>query len=165
MLAPVVVLVYARPNHSLKTIKSLGKNILSDETEVNIYSDAAKNEKTIKKIKLVRNYIDSLQKLNIYKSVKVIKAKSNKGLANSIISEVSEIIERYGKVIVGEDDLVSSPDFLQYMNDSLDYYKKDNEIWSISGYIFNIDIPKDYNSDVYLSYRGSSWGWATWRRT
>ena len=62
-----------------------------------------------------------------------------------------------------KDDLVSSPDFPKYMNDALDYYEKDDEIWSISGYTFNIDIPKDYNSEVYLSCRGCSWGWATWK--
>ncbi len=163
LLAPVIIFVYARPDHIKKTIESLAKNYLADETEVYIYSDAAKNEKTIEKVKFVREYIDSLPERNLFKSVKIIKAKSNKGLANSVISGVSEIIEQYGKVIVVEDDLVSSPDFLRYMNGALDYYEKDNEIWSISGYTFKIKFPENYKSDVYLSYRGCSWGWASWR--
>lgn len=163
MLAPVVIFVYARPEHTQKTIEALAKNHGADETEVYIYSDAAKNEKAIENVKLVREYIDTLPERQYFKSVKIIKAQSNKGLANSVISGVSEIIEQYGKVIVVEDDLVSSPDFLEYMNDALEYYEKDNEIWSISGYTFQIDTPKDYKSDVYLSYRGCSWGWATWK--
>lgn len=163
MLAPVVIFVYARPEHTKKTIEALAKNYLSVETEVYIYSDKAKNEKAVEKVKLVREYIDTLQKRYLFKSMKIIKAESNKGLANSVISGVTEIVEKYGKVIVVEDDLVSSPDFLQYMNEALNFYEKYDEIWSISGYTFNLDIPKDYMCDVYLSYRGCSWGWATWK--
>jgi len=163
MHSPVVIFVYSRLEHTKKTIKSLTKNYFAEETEVYIYSDAAKNEKLIEKVKLVRKYIDSLPQRNLFKSVKIIKAKSNKGLANSIILGVSEIIERYGKVIVVEDDLVSAPDFLQYMNGALDFYEGDNKIWSICGYTFKMNIPTDYKHDVYLSYRGGSWGWATWK--
>lgn len=163
MLSPVIIFVYARPDHTRKTIESLAKNYFADETEVYICSDAAKNEKTIEKVKLVREYIGSLPERNLFKSVKIIKAESNKGLANSVILGVSEIVEQYGKVIVVEDDLVSSSDFLQYMNGALDYYEGDNSIWSISGYTFKIKIPKNYKSGIYLSYRGCSWGWATWK--
>ena len=85
ILSPVVIFVYARPDHTRKTIESLAKNYFADETEVCIYSDAAKNEKTIEKVKLVRKHIDSLPQRNLFKSVKIVKAKSNKGLANSVI--------------------------------------------------------------------------------
>jgi Glycosyl transferase family 2 len=163
LLAPVVIFVYARPEHTKRTIEALAQNYLAKETEVFIYSDAAKGEKTVDKVRMVREYIDSLPQKNLFKSIKIIKSQSNKGLANSVISGVSEIIDKYGRVIVLEDDLVSSRDFLQYMNDALNFYGKDHDIWSISGYTFNIDIPKDYKSDVYLSYRGCSWGWATWK--
>lgn len=163
MIAPVVIFVYARPEHTIRTIEALAKNHLANETQVYIYSDAAKNEKAIKNVEHVREYIDSLPERNLFKSVKIFKAESNKGLANSVISGVSEIIKQYGNIIVVEDDLLSSPDFLQYMNDALDFYKEDNEIWSICGYTFNINIPKDYQNEVYLSYRGGSWGWATWK--
>ena len=163
MLAPVVIFVYARPVHTKQTIESLAKNYFADETEVHIYSDSPKNEKTQQTVELVREYINSLPQRHLFKSVKITTAERNKGLANSIISGVTEIIEQYGKVIVVEDDLVSSPDFLQYMNQALDFYEGDNRIWSISGYTFNINIPPGYKNDVYLSYRGSSWGWASWK--
>jgi hypothetical protein len=163
MLAPVVIFVYARPGHTKKTIESLAKNYLAEEAEVYIFSDAAKNEKVVEQVELVRDYIDSISRNNLFKSVKIIKTETNKGLANSVIDGVSEIIGQYGKVIVVEDDLVSAPGFLQYMNESLDFYKSDEKIWSISGYTFKIDIPSDYKHDIYLSYRGCSWGWATWK--
>ncbi|MBP3964816.1 sugar transferase [Paenibacillus lignilyticus] len=162
MLAPVVIFVYARPDHTQRTIEALAMNSLAKNTEVYIYSDAAKNEKAIEKVNQVREYIDSLPERKLFKSLNIIKADSNNGLANSVILGVSKIIELHEKVIVVEDDLVSSSDFLEYMNEALDYYEHDNKIWSISGYTFNVKIPSDYKSEIYLSYRGCSWGWATW---
>lgn len=163
MLAPVVIFVYNRPLHTIKTIESLAENILSNETEVYIFSDSAKNEMSLQKMEEVRAYIDSLVGRNIFKSVKIIKAESNKGLASSVISGVNQVFEKHSKVIVVEDDLISSKDFLQYMNDALDYYENDNKIWSISGYNPPIKIPENYKSEIYFSYRGCSWGYATWK--
>lgn len=162
MLAPVIVFVYNRPEHTKKTIEALAKNNLASETEVYIFSDAAKNEKSREKVRNVREYIDLLPQKKYFKSVKIHKAHCNKGLAESVISGVSQVIKECGKVIVVEDDLISSIDFLQYMNEALDYYEKNDKIWSISGYNVPIKIPSNYESDIYLSYRGASWGWATW---
>lgn len=162
MIAPVIIFVYTRPEHTKKTIESLAKNRLAKETEVFIFSDAPKNEEAFEKVKRVREYIDLLPDRKLFKSVDIRKAEKNKGLANSVISGVTEVINKYGKAIVVEDDLVSSPDFLEYMNEALDFYENDKQIWSISGYTFKIDIPPNYKSDVYLSYRGCSWGWGTW---
>ena len=161
--APVVIFVYNRPEHTKKTIEALAENYLAKESDVFIFSDAAKNEKSIANVQLTRKYIESIPDKNLFKSVEIIKASKNKGLANSVISGVTEIIGKFGKVIVVEDDLVTSKDFLQYMNGALEYYKNNESIWSISGYNIPIDIPSDYNHDVYLSYRGCSWGWATWK--
>lgn len=163
MLAPIVIFVYNRPEHTMRTIESLSENVLAEESIVYIFSDAPKNEKSTEKVANVRTYIDSLASRNLFKMVKIIKAEQNKGLANSVISGVTQVIGKHGKVIVVEDDLVSSKDFLQYMNDALDYYEKDDQIWSVSGYNLPIEIPEDYKSEIYLSYRGCSWGYATWK--
>ncbi|MCK5156203.1 MAG: glycosyltransferase [Spirochaetales bacterium] len=163
MLAPVVVFVYNRPDHTEKTIESLAKNHLARETEVFIYADGAKNEKSIEPVQLVRDYIDSLHERSLFKSIHIIKVASNKGLANSVIDGVSEVVNQHEKVIVVEDDLVSSTDFLQYMNEALDYYEENRRIWSISGYSVNITIPKNYINDIYVTNRGCSWGYATWK--
>lgn len=163
MLAPVVIFVYNRPTHTMQTIESLAKNFLAKETEVFIFSDAAKNEKSYKKVEDVRKYINSLPERKLFKSIEITKAGSNKGLSSSVISGVSQIINKYNKVIVVEDDLISSKDFLQYMNDALDYYEKNKKIWSISGYNIPIQIPNNYKSEIYFFYRGCSWGYATWK--
>lgn len=163
MVAPVVIFVYARPEHTVKTIESLANNLLAKETEVYIFSDAAKNRKVQYQVEQVREYIDTLAQRHMFKTLTISKAEVNKGLAESVISGVTEVIAQHGKVIVVEDDLVSAPDFLNFMNDALDFFHDDEKIWSICGYTFKISLPAYYTQDIYLSYRGGSWGWATWK--
>lgn len=162
-LAPIVLFVYARPEHTKNTIEALSKNELASESQLWIFSDNAKKEKAIENVEKVREYIHSIENKNLFKSVKIIEAEKNKGLANSIIEGVTKIIDEYGKVIVLEDDLVTSKYFIKFMNEALDFYERNDSIWSISGYNLPIEIPKDYMKEVYLSYRGCSWGWATWK--
>lgn len=162
MLAPIVLFVYNRLDHTQVVIETLLKNTLAKDSELYIFSDAAKNGKGIEKVSEVRAFIrDNSWHIGL-KKVSVIEAEHNKGLAKSIIGGVSEIIQKYGKVIVLEDDLNLSPYFLEYMNEALDYYRDDEEIWSISGYSFPMKSLKKYPHDVFYSYRGCSWGWATW---
>jgi len=163
MLAPVILFVYNRPEHTKKMIEALSKNELAVDSNVYIFSDAAKNEKSVETVNAVREFIDTLEEKKYFKSLTINKAEKNRGLANSVISGVSQIIRKHGKVIVLEDDLITSPDFLTYMNNALNYYNDKEKVWSISGYNIPIEIPKDYKSDIYYSYRGCSWGWATWK--
>lgn len=162
-LAPIIVFVYARPEHTQKMFEALKNNTLAKDSEVWIYSDNAKKENVYEKVIKVREYIRQIEKMNYFKKVHIIEAPENKGLANSVIEGVGEVIDKYGKAIVIEDDLVVSKNFLEYMNEALDFYENDKRIWSISGYNIPIKIPNDYKDDVYLGYRGCSWGWATWK--
>jgi hypothetical protein len=159
-LAPIVLFVYNRPWHTQQTIAALQKNELANESELFVYCDNVKNEDAQKSVDEVRNYVDSI---NGFKKVTVIKREKNWGLADSIIDGVTKIVNEYGKVIVLEDDLVTSSYFLHFLNESLDFYKKNKDIFAISGYSPNIKIEGGYKYDVYLTHRGSSWGWATWK--
>lgn len=163
MLAPVVVFVYNRADHAQETLTALENNYLAQESDLYIFADNAKSEKGQAKVDEVRAYIDHYATVSKFKSVTITKAEKNKGLAKSIISGVTEIINRYGKVIVVEDDLTTSPDFLQYMNGALDFYEKNDRIWSISGYSAPLLHLDKYPHDVYMTYRGCSWGFATWK--
>ena len=160
--APIVIFVYNRFDHTRQTIDALAKNALAKESDLFIYSDAAKSEKGAVKVQETRQYIEAIANQMLFKSVTIIKADKNKGLANSVIHGVTEIINKYGKVIVVEDDLITTSDFLAYMNKALDFYEDDQTIWSISGYSFKMKIPKSYHHDIFYSYRASSWGYATW---
>jgi GNT-I family protein len=159
-LAPIVLFVYNRPKETIDTLNRLKKNVLSIHSDIYIYSDAAKNKNQIKNVGDVRRIIRDLEG---FKSKTIIEAKINKGLATSVIHGVSEVINKYNKVIVMEDDLLCSENFLEFMNDALKIYENDERIWSISGYNSPAKLPVDYKDDIYLALSGSSWGWATWK--
>jgi hypothetical protein len=159
-LAPICLFTFDRLEETIKTVEALKKNHLASSSELYVFSDGAKNESSEKKVLEVRKY---LQTINIFKKVTIYEAKDNKGLANSIIAGVSQVIERYGRVIVLEDDLVTSPNFLDFMNESLNFYEKNDKIFSISGYTFNLPSLENYPKDYYLGVRASSWGWGTWQ--
>lgn len=158
-LAPITLFVYNRPWHTQQTIEALQKNELASESELFIYSDAAKTEQDSLKVKEVRNYIHAIAG---FKEITIIEREENWGLANSIIDGVTSLVNQYGKVVVLEDDIVSSPYFLRYMNDALEYYQNKESVMHISGWNYPINTA-DLPETVFL--RGTScWGWATWAR-
>lgn len=163
ILAPVVVFVYNRLEHTKNLLQSLEQCRLVTNTELFIFADApAHKAHSRKKVEAVWEYLEQYNTKSHFKRVSIVKAKQHKGLAQSVISGISEIIVKYKNVIVLEDDLMVSRDFLEYMNKALAYYKKDKKIWSISGYTPPIPILRQYTQDVFMGYRGHSWGYATW---
>jgi hypothetical protein len=155
--APIVLFVYNRPWHTQQTMEALSNNVLAEESELFIFSDGSKTSSTQEEVDEVRKII---RKFNGFKKVTIIEQKINIGLANSIINGVTELINKYGKIIVMEDDIVTSPGFLKYINEALDYYEEKNDIWHISGWNYPID-PKGLQ-DVFLWRGMECWGWATW---
>lgn len=160
--APLVLFVYNRPDHTKKTLEEVNKCAWSDQTELFIFADGSKNEKSIKAVEETRKIVDEFEKNNHFKRVIVKKSEKNNGLKKSVISGATEILKQYGKIIVLEDDLLVSEDFLVFMNGALDYYEKESKIWSIAGYTPDLKSLRNYDKDVYMIERGGSWGWATW---
>lgn len=163
MYAPVVLFVYNREEHTRLVLDALSQNQGTEKTDLFIYSDAAKTEYEKEAVERVRKYIRQFSDKNSFQSVTVIEAEENRGLANSIIGGVTDVINRYGKVIVLEDDHVTASDFLTYMNSGLDFYEKNTQIWSISGYTWKMKGFQRYHHDVFMGYRASCWGWASWK--
>ena len=160
MLSPICLFTYNRLSETKQTLEALQLNFLASESELFIFSDAAKAGGNQQKVVDVRNY---LKTITGFKKVEIIESSVNKGLANSIIQGVTKIINEYGKVIVLEDDLITTPNFLEFMNQSLDFYAENNNIFSIAGYSMDLPFLKNYDKDFYYGYRASSWGWATWK--
>lgn len=160
--APVVLFVYNRYDHVYKTLDALSNNTLAGKSDLIIFSDGYKSENDAGKVKMVREVISDSKWVKKFKSVRIVESDINKGLAQSIINGVSEIINEYGKVIVIEDDCVSACDYLSFMNDCLDYYENNERIWSIGGYSIKMDIPSGYDKDVYIMGRTCSYAWGTW---
>lgn len=156
--APILLFVYNRPEHVRRNIQALLKNELAAESELFIYSDAAKDETSQAAVKEVRAFIRSIQG---FKKITITERAENWGLARSIIDGVTTLINRYGRVIVLEDDLVVAPHFLQFMNNALETYRNEERV----GHIQACDFTHDPSlPDTFLIKWTGSWGWATWDR-
>lgn len=160
--APIVLFVYNRPEHTRNNLEKLNAADGADESILCIFSDAAKNQTAEENVNKVRRIIADFSLHSRFKEVKLVLGEKNKGLAQSIIDGVTELMKQYHRVIVLEDDITVSKDFIQYMNDALDHYEQEHSIWAISGYTFPMKALKSYPHDIYLARRGCSWGWATW---
>lgn len=156
--SPVIVFVYSRPEHTKKMLSALKRNRLSAVTDLIIYSDAAKTEKETPGVLAVREYI---KKLHGFKSITIIEQEKNLGLANSIIQGVTATVKKYGRAIVLEDDIETSPYFLQFMNEALDLYSNIKTVGSISGSSYPVEMQRNIQS-TYLLRIPLCWGWATW---
>lgn len=156
---PIVLFTYKRLDTLRKTVESLKANSLANSSDLIVYSDGLKSSKDEISIAEVRAYLKTIRG---FKTITIHESLTNKGLANSIIEGVTDVINQYGRVIVLEDDLICSPNFLNYMNAALDFYSDEAEIFSIAGYSIPINCNHS-DSDVYFTSRSSSWGWATWK--
>ena len=107
-------------------------------------------------VREVREYI---HQIDGFKTVTIVERPINLGLANSVIDGVTSVVNRYRRVIVLEDDMVTSIYFLQYMNDGLNQYEKNEDVASIHGYVYPIDgLP-----ETFFLRGADCWGWATWK--
>jgi hypothetical protein len=156
-LAPIVLFVYNRPWHTMQTVEALKKNELANESELFIYSDGWKSEVDKPKVLELRDYLKSIDG---FKKVTIIERDRNWGLADNIIDGVTKIVNEYGKIIVLEDDLLTSPYFLKFMNEALEFYKYEKKVWHISGW--NYPIETNGFDDVFLWRVMNCWGWGTW---
>lgn len=160
-LAPIIVFGYNRPEHYRKTLEALSKNRLAEESILYLYCDGAKegaSADALEKIAAVRTIA---HEQHWAKETHVIESETNKGLADSIISGVTDVVNRYGSVIVLEDDLITSPGFLFYMNNALDLYKSDDRVMHVTGYMYphKWHLPETFFFEV-----PHCWGWGTWSR-
>jgi hypothetical protein len=157
-LAPIVLFVYNRPKHARLTIEALQKNLLVSESELFIYSDGPKRESDREVVDEIRQYLAAVDG---FTRITIIKREQNMGLANSIISGVSEVLSRYGKIIVLEDDMITSPYFLRYMNEALELYEHEERVISVHGYLYPV---QERLPETFFLKGADCWGWGTWKR-
>lgn len=165
-LAPIIVFCYNRPWHIEQTLEALSRNELSDQSILYIYCDGPKTDASAEQLQKIAEVRQVVRKRQWCKEVHIVEAEQNKGLANSIIDGVSDVINKYGKVFVLEDDLVSSPYMLRFVNKALNFYENYAGVFSISVNrppLSKMQIPEDYPYDVFASLRSFSTGWGTWK--
>ncbi len=159
-LAPICLFTYKRLDCTIQTLEALQKNKLAAQSQLYIFSDGAKKPEDLESIQKVRDFTAQLKG---FKEIIHIHQTENKGLANSIIGGVSQVIAEHGRVIVLEDDLITTPNFLAFMNQALEFYADKPKVFSIAGYTIPIQIPLTYPYDIYACPRHNPWGWASWQ--
>ncbi len=160
--APIVLFIYNRPWHTEQTLLALEKNELANESILYIFCDGSKENSSTENLNNIKLARKIAEKNGIFKKKYIKTHEKNKGLANSVIDGVTEIINMHGKVIVLEDDIVTGKGFLKYMNDALHLYENVEEVCSIHGYIY--PIKTDKLPETFFLRGADCWGWATWKR-
>ena len=161
--APIALFVYNRPEHTEKTLEALCKNTFAGDSVLYIFSDGPKDNSTSEELEKINRTRAVLKNKQWCKEVIIKERKTNLGLAASIISGVSELVNQYGSIIVLEDDIVAGPGFLKYMNEALKMYQKNTLVGCIHGWNYSLVNPKNSNSTFFLK-GADCWGWATWSR-
>jgi hypothetical protein len=156
-LYPVILFVYKRPSHTKKVIFNLKKNYLAKNTILYVFSDGPKNISEKKNVEKVRKIICNISG---FKKVIIYKKNKNIGLKKSILTAVNKIIKKHKALIVLEDDILTAPYFLKYMNEALNFYKDKKKVWHISGW--NVPLENKYYSKTFFYRSMNCWGWATW---
>lgn len=158
MTSPVLLFVYSRPDHTRRTVESLLRNGLAGESDLIVFSDAARTPQKQAAVDEVRAY---LKGITGFRTVSIHHRPHNFGLAKSIIEGVTEVLKQHERVIVLEDDMETSPHFLAYMNEALDRFENDDRVASIHGYVYPVEqsLP-----EAFFLPGADCWGWATWRR-
>lgn len=160
-LAPIAFFVYNRPDHTRKALNALADNTLASASDLFIYCDGPKTSVSIDEAKAIRQVREIARAETRFKTITIIEQEVNKGLAKSITGGIGELLGRYFKVIVLEDDLVTSPWFLQFLNDGLEKYETVSQVVCITGYIY--PIKSELPATFFLN-GADCWGWATWTR-
>lgn len=158
MYAPVMITTYSRLDHLRQTIEALRRNVLADQTTVFVYVDGPRpgDENKVDAVKSYLATVDGFLAFNVIERWQNLGAHENAKLANY------EILQKFGALIRMEDDIVSAPGFLTYMNAALEKYRNNKRVFSVSAYCPPIRIPQGYSSDVFFLRRFNGWGCGIW---
>jgi hypothetical protein len=160
-LAPIALFVYNRPEHTQKTLHALLQNDLASRSDLFVFSDGARSESDVASVRRVRRCVRAIRG---FRSETVIERNANCGLSKSILSGVTQLCSEYGRLIALEDDVLTTTDFLTFMNRALERYKDEPQIFSVSGFNFALNpaVAQRFPYDAFCFYRSSSLGWGTW---
>lgn len=159
MNIPVILFAYKRPHELQQTITALQANHLAAQTDLYVFVDGPRQPADVPKVEAVRAVADQITG---FRTVYRTYSPHNIGCANSVIAGIGSVLKNHPAAIVLEDDIVTSPNFLDYMNQCLEQYATVREVFSVGGYTFPFPKPNDYTDDVYFFGRHCAWGWGIW---
>lgn len=159
--APVALFVYNRPDHTRRTLEALSANRLAAETPLYVFADGPKPDASTAERERIAATRDLVCSRPWTRRMTLSESSTNRGLAESIVSGVGRVLAEHGRVIVLEDDIVTSPGFLEFLNRGLELYANDPDVMHLSGYMYPLGLRQP--DTVFLRVL-SCWGWATWAR-
>lgn len=163
-IAPIAYFAFNRPAHALQSLQALKQNTLAEESEIYIFCDGPRHNETQDGLEKINETRAVTQSEQWGKNVHFEFRKKNLGLFQSIPQGITQVVQKHGKVIVVEDDIVVSPGFLSYMNDALKMYENEEEVMHVSGYCPFTELPIPYKESTFFYNHTYCWGWGTWKR-
>ncbi|MGE4312215.1 hypothetical protein [Desulfovibrio sp.] len=163
MPTPIAVFAFNRPDHLRRTLDALAANDLAAESDVTIFCDGPRSEAETEKTTAVRNVAKAAQG---FASLTIVERDKNLGCAAAVIDGLTQMFAQQEKLIVIEDDILTSPYTLRYLNTALDKYADNPVIFNIAAWSpppSLMPVPPTYPYDAYCIPRFNCWGWASWR--
>lgn len=157
VFAPVALFVYTRLDNTKKTVAHLKQNRLAGDTVLYVFSDGGKDARSQLEVDRVREYLHTITG---FKEVHVIERSTNYYLERNVIEGIGYVLSLWDRVIVLEDDVCTSPYFLEYMNDALTAYKNEEKVMHVTGFT---RLQIEGKGDTYFTPHAAGWGWGTWR--
>ena len=158
-MTPLAIFAFRRPDHLRALLASVAKCRRLEECAITIFCDGPRGPDDADAVQAARTVA---REWAAAQGAQIVERAENLGLARSIVTAVTELVNAHGRVIVVEDDMILSPDFLDFILMGLDRYEHDERALQITGFQFALEpLPK---ADAFFIPLASTWGWATWRR-
>ncbi len=155
-LAPIVIFAFNRPGHLSNLFTSLLTNPEAQFSKIYLFIDGPRSSDDNKPIEATRKIGEQFSS---FLNITIFQNEKNIGLSESILGGIDKVLLNHDRVIVLEDDLELSSNFLSFINRGLEVHTNDLSVASIQGFSL-IDL-KSAQSSYFL--RGADcWGWATW---
>ncbi len=165
--APVAMFVYNRVKQTRQTLEALMQNTLAPQTDLYVFSDGGRDERSWRQVMDLRRMLletkQQAEEGGLLRSMTIVERGRNVYLEENIIQGIDIVMLSSDRIIVLEDDIVTGPHFLQWMNDALSLYRDNKRVLHVSGFT-NLDLKEGVEGrDFYFTPHMSGWGWATWR--
>lgn len=158
--APILITVYNRNLHFQNCVESLKNCDLANQSHLYVAIDAPFRKEDVENNRIIKDYAKSILGFN---KLTLLIRERNLGIEKNFHDAVTQIFNRYDKLIYSEDDNIFSTDFLSYVNNGLAIYRERVDIFSINGYNFPIIIPNEYQKEIYIWQGFSAWGVGIWK--
>lgn len=157
--APIMMTTYRRLDHVKRTLEALAANTLAAESDLFITSDGPLDPHR-DEVMAVREHLATVSG---FRSVTLFARDQNDRLENWRVRR--RLLEQHGRLVYLEEDCVTAPGFLAFINAGLERYQDDPTVFSISGYLPPLPgIPSDPPRLLRLG-RFNSWGYGIFARS